>query len=138
MRRALAVAFSCVLVAACGGPSPSTDAGSTPDLSPVADDAAASDAMGAAPKWTSFAQQFFATYCVHCHGPGNTKRDYSQDAQVQRDAMLIACGVTPGPQPLAGCPAAPAPAQFPVGNGPFPTDDERNELVAWIAAGLPQ
>jgi hypothetical protein len=97
----------------------------------------ASDLATVAPTWSNFAQGFFATYCVQCHGPGNTKRDYSQYSQVSRDAATIACGVNPGPDPLQNCAAFPPPRQFPIGTGPFPSDDDRRRILDWIAAGLP-
>ncbi len=89
--------------------------------------------------WSNFAQTFFGTYCVHCHGPNTADkaRDYSQYSQVQRDASVIACGVNPGPNPLPNCAAFPPPRQFPIA-APYPTDDERSRIVNWIAAGLPQ
>jgi hypothetical protein len=91
----------------------------------------------ASPTWTNFAQGFFTTYCTSCHHAGNTNRDYTQLSQVHRDAMLIACGVWPGPAPYTGCGASPTPNQFPIGTGPHPSADERTRLVGWIAAGLP-
>jgi hypothetical protein len=97
----------------------------SPDLSPLPP-----------PTWANFAMGFIDTYCTHCHHAGNTMRDYTQLSQVQRDAAEIACGVNPGPTPLAGCAAFPPPRQFPIGP-PYPTDAERSRMVQWIQDGLP-
>ena len=122
--------FLCGLfLTACGG------ATSSPDLSTAPDMATAS--MPPAPTYSSFAQPFFSTYCVRCHPSATASpRDFTMYSVIQQNAHNIACGVSP--TPLAGCSGNPAPGQFPIGTGPFPTDDERNELVAWIMAGLPQ
>jgi hypothetical protein len=123
------------LYACSSTPAPGTDAGS---LGNTPSDAAPSTA-DAGDTWSSFAQGFFATYCVECHGAGNAKRDYSTLDNVVRDKDMIRCGVAPTQQP--GCGAAPAPKQFPISNAagtnPKPSDAERTRILAWIAAGLP-
>jgi len=90
--------------------------------------------------WGNYAQDFFATYCVECHEAGNTKRDYTTIDDVIRDQDEIACGVSP--TALAGCPSFPPPGQFPIDNAtktnPKPNTAEREQLVAWIKAGLAQ
>ena len=88
--------------------------------------------------WTSYAQGFFAMYCNSCHNPSGeaSQQDFSQYDQVMANASAIRCGVAPTRQ--SGCGVTPAPKQFPIGNGPFPSDAERSQLVAWIDAGLPQ
>jgi hypothetical protein len=86
--------------------------------------------------WASFAQSFFGTYCVQCHGAGNATRDYTLYEQVVRDTNLIRCGVAV--EKLDGCGDWPPPSQFPIGGGPYPTNEERSRLVAWLDAGAPQ
>jgi hypothetical protein len=124
----LALVFACgdddgsdTMAPADGGPLP-TDA-FTPVDAPAAD------------SWSSYAMGFFATYCVGCHDGGT--RDYRTIDEVIRDQDGIACGVSP--TALDRCDASsPSPGQFPVGAGPFPSDAERERLVAWIEAGLPE
>ncbi len=90
--------------------------------------------------WSNYAQGFFQTYCVECHHPGATMRDYTTITDVQRDAPIIRCGVAP--TLLSGCTGSPAPGQFPIsdatGTNPKPSSAERLRLVAWIESGLPQ
>lgn len=88
--------------------------------------------------WTSDAQTFFASYCVSCHKPGGQaqQQDFSQYDQVVANAATIRCGVASTMQ--SGCGSVPAPKQFPIGNGPKPSDAARDALVAWIDAGLPK
>jgi hypothetical protein len=91
--------------------------------------------------WDNFAAGFFQTYCVSCHnedGMGASSRDYTQISAVQAEASDIACGVVSAADWSArGCSGSPMAEQFPVGNGPSPTPDERARLVAWIDAGMP-
>jgi hypothetical protein len=114
---------------ACGDDGSSEMAGS---------DAGAVDAEAAGDTWTSFARDFFATYCVACHNDDPTHlRNYTMLADVRRDMEMLRCGIAPSALP--GCTAALAlPASFPVGDGPRPSDEERERLVAWIEAGLPE
>jgi hypothetical protein len=86
--------------------------------------------------WASWAQGFFSTYCTSCHGASDPSRDFRTIADVVRDQAIIRCGVAATVQP--GCGSSPAPKKFPIGTGPKPTDAERERVVAWIAAGLPQ
>jgi hypothetical protein len=123
--------------AACG--SPSNPPPPTVDAASSGVDAASSGDLAQAQSndtWGNYAQNFFATYCVGCHGPGNPNRDYSQYSQVQRDLAKIICGVGPVVEP--GCDGTIVPDQFPIGNGPKPSTMERTRLVAWINAGAPQ
>lgn len=83
------------------------------------------------PTWTNFASGFMETYCHACHGPGDALRDYSQLSMVRAEMDKIRCGVSPTALPGCTIPAR----QFPVGNGPKPSDDERNALVQWIDDG---
>lgn len=101
----------------------------------------ASSGTGAqADTWTNFASAFITTYCHECHGPGDASRDYSLLATVIDESAEIRCGVAATRPP--DCTGFPPPKQFPVSNGtndnPKPTDAERDRLVAWIEAGLPE
>lgn len=94
---------------------------------------------GTADTYANFADGFFTKYCVSCHGPTTTDqaRDYSSMTDITRDHAEIACGVAT--TALSGCSAYPvSPGQFPIGTGPKPTNTERDRLVAWIQAGMPQ
>jgi hypothetical protein len=90
--------------------------------------------------WGNFAEGFFATYCIECHGAGDTQRDYSTIDDVIRDKDGIACGVSA--TKLDGCASFPPPGQFPIDNAqhdnPKPDTATRARLVAWIQAGLPE
>jgi hypothetical protein len=90
--------------------------------------------------WGNFAEEFFATYCIECHGAGDAQRDYSTIDDVIRDQDEIACGVAP--TKLAGCASFPPPSQFPIDNAtktnPKPDTAARERLVAWIQAGTPE
>ncbi|NOY90160.1 MAG: hypothetical protein GXP55_03045 [Deltaproteobacteria bacterium] len=142
-RAALCLLF---LLTACGDDSSPVDATLPMDDAalPPADAASDADLMDSgvtpapdaamADTWTGFAQTFFADYCVACHAGGT--RDYRSMTEVMRDSSTIACGVSPTPR--AGCTGFPPPGQFPVGSGPKPSDAERERLVAWIDAGLPE
>jgi hypothetical protein len=103
--------------------------------------AQASSSTGAqADTWTSFASDFMTTYCHECHGSGDASRDYSLLATVMDESAEIRCGVA-AVRP-ADCTGFPPPKQFPIPNGandnPKPTDADRDRLVAWIEAGLPE
>jgi hypothetical protein len=91
---------------------------------------------GKADTYASFAKGFFDKYCVGCHDSSDPNRDYSSMTDITRDHAEIACGVAT--TKLAGCASFPPPEKFPIGTGPKPTNAERDQLVAWIAAGLPQ
>ena len=120
-------------LAACGG-------GGTPatsDLATPSDLAVTGALAGApAPTYAGFAQPFFVKYCISCHPSASSTRDFTQYSVLQQNAHNIACGVSP--TALSGCSGNPAPSQFPIGSGPFPTDDERRQLVVWVQDGLPQ
>ena len=93
---------------------------------------------GLADTYGNFAKGFFTKYCVACHSSTSSDqaRDYSSMTDITRDHSVIACGVAT--TKLAGCASFPPPRQFPIGTGAKPTDPERNRLVAWIQAGMPQ
>ncbi|HZO13469.1 MAG TPA: hypothetical protein VFB62_09420 [Polyangiaceae bacterium] len=90
--------------------------------------------------WSNYAYGFFETYCFECHGPGDQLRDYSMFQAVQAESATIRCGVAP--TLLSGCDGSPAPNQFPISNATNsnqkPNAAERDRLVAWIDAGMPQ
>lgn len=136
MRLILLLGATIAFSLGCDGEDPlvedaGTDAGPTvEDGGPPTGDAG----RPTADTWSSFAEGFFATYCTECHAGGT--RDYRTIDEVRRDADSIACGVSP--TMLDGCGSFPAPRQFPVGSGPFPSDAERERLIAWIAADLPE
>lgn len=114
----------------------SSTAISTTASSSVATTIGSSSTGAGADTWLSFANGFFTTYCHACHGPGDQLRDYSLLTEVMGESAKIRCG-TAVTRP-ADCNGAPGPKQFPIGNGPKPSDAERDRLVAWIDAGLPE
>ena len=129
VRAALLLGF--LVAAGCGG---SGDEPGAPDAAP--DDGAALDASSLT--YAAFAQPFFASYCTSCHQAGGAAHDLTTYAAVAADNGAIRCGVATSE--VSGCASSslPAPRQFPIGGGPFPTDGERDQLVAWIDLGLPQ
>jgi len=95
--------------------------------------------------WTSWASpDFFQTYCVSCHtaggagDPSGTNLDWTSYADVQLNANDIRCGVAVLQDPSWQCPNSIAAKQFPIGSGPKPSDVERDRLVSWIDAGVPE
>ena len=145
VRRAIAVALVAVL------PSCGSDDASSPGSGGAAGSggtagsggagaAGAAGAAGLADTWGSFAQGFFATYCIECHGAGDALRDYTTIDDVMRDKDSIRCGVASVAQ--SGCGSWPPPKQFPIDNAtqsnPKPPDADRDRLVAWLEAGLPE
>ena len=82
-------------------------------------------------------------YCASCHNDdnaGDAARNYRMLAAVMREKVDIACGVAKSnvDRTARNCPAgAPRANQFPVGNGPKPTNDERDRLLRWIDANTP-
>jgi hypothetical protein len=95
----------------------------------------------AADTWASYAQGFFATYCVECHSATvNPSLNFTEYAVVKANSATIRCGAAATMQ--TGCGVSPMPKQFPIPDAtmsnPIPTDAERDRLIAWIEAGLPQ
>jgi hypothetical protein len=149
----LSFAFAPLLLAlaACssssdGAPAPGTDSSTTSDTATVNDTGTRTDTStttdgtpaDAGDTWDSYANGFFAKYCIECHA--GTKRDYRTPDDVRRDLALIRCGVASTLQ--SGCTATdPKPKQFPINDStatnPKPTDAERDRIVAWLAAGAP-
>lgn len=106
-----------------------TDAGSEgTDTGPDDIDAAA---MG--DTWESWANEFVQTYCVECHA--RSPRDFHMLEEVRANAAVARCGVSD--VPLDDCSGWPPPRQFPVGDGPFPSDEERARFVRWVDDGAP-
>ncbi|MEM7156013.1 MAG: hypothetical protein AAF799_24385 [Myxococcota bacterium] len=91
----------------------------------------------AAPTWDNFAESFFESYCWECHGAGDALRDYTMLSVVESEAASIRCGTAPVGSMLDNCAGEPPAGQFPVG-ATLPTDEERQMLVDWIDAGLPE
>jgi hypothetical protein len=91
--------------------------------------------------WTNYADGFFKKYCVECHSPTvDPMYDFTQYVIVKKDSAIIRCGVAATQQ--SGCGVSPPPKQFPIsdmaGTNPKPSDAERDRIVAWIEAGLPE
>jgi len=139
---ALSLSFACF---GCGDdPAPLSDAGGALDAGRAdagtgdvdageADAGTSLDAAAPVDTWSSFAQGFFATYCVECHS--TSPKDFNLLADVRASAPRIRCGTSD--VTLATCtPSSPRARQFPIGSGPSPSDAERARIVAWIDAGL--
>ena len=134
-----------VIATACSSPSSPTDAGSDgppPNDSPSPQDVTS---VGTTDTWASWADtSFFQKYCDSCHMAGSTLEPampsnlyFTSQANVVANASVIRCGVCMTQDPTWGCAASPTAKQFPIGSGPFPSDAERNRVVAWITAGAP-
>jgi hypothetical protein len=130
--------------AACSSSSTAPAGGNTPTDSgsggsaDSASDGGADSASDGGDTWDSWAQGFFATYCVSCHAASDsTGRDFRSKAIVVSNKLEIRCGVSAMQDPSWACAASLPPRQFPIGNGPKPTDAERERAVAWITAGCP-
>lgn len=88
--------------------------------------------------WETGAADFFDAYCDECHDGQVSAKDFAVYDDVVEWSREIRCGVAPSSSSPSGCgPAMPAAAQFPVGSGPEPPDEEREEIVGWIDAGAP-
>jgi hypothetical protein len=143
-----------IALAACGSAGGAgSDAG--PDAGVQPSDGGAGDAgpdagLGdAGDTWTDYAQGFFASYCVSCHTVGgagdptaSVGLDFTQYAQVQANGPTIQCGVAVTQEAVWNCGGNPVPEQFPICNSgctnPKPSAAERDRLVAWISAGMPE
>jgi hypothetical protein len=95
--------------------------------------------------WDGWVQGFVEKYCVVCHSSSDpTGRDFTMLANVQKNASIIRCGITPPSgtwDPSWMCnPSFPPKGQFPLSTSPVkppPTDAERYRIIAWINAGTP-
>jgi hypothetical protein len=77
------------------------------------------------------------TYCVSCHH--TAPDDFRVYDDVVPLADKIACGVATAEIRPESCGDAWPPAeQFPAGDGPHPSDADRQEIVDWVAAGAPE
>jgi hypothetical protein len=82
-------------------------------------------------------------YCVACHNDdmaGVSWRNDRMPSAVSTEILFIACGLANSEtvRNLRGCPAsAPLARQLPVGDGPKPTDDERDRFLRWIDTNMP-
>lgn len=98
----------------------------------------------AADTWENFALPYMVKYCASCHNDdnqGDAQRNYRMFAAVMNESEEIACGSAKSQEvrDTLNCGGgAPRARQFPVGNGPRPTDEERDRLVQWLQAGLPE
>jgi hypothetical protein len=143
MRRVWALGFAALTgVAACssgqagngtGGTGGGAGGGTTATTA-----ASGTGGSGSTDTWTSYAQGFFAMYCVECHGASDPDgRDFTKLSVVQAQKAEIRCGVAP--VVLSGCSGFPPPKQFPISNAagtnPKPTDAERDRIILWIDAG---
>jgi hypothetical protein len=87
---------------------------------------------------------FFKLYCVSCHSaggqgdPSGSNLDWTSYPDVQLNANDIRCGVALAQDPSWNCPNSISAKQFPIGDGPKPSDVDRIRLVGWIDAGTPQ
>ncbi len=104
-----------------------------------------SGTTGGADTFTTWASpDFFQLYCVSCHSaghegdPSGSNLDWTTFSDVQLNSNDIRCGVAVTQDPSWQCPSSIVAEQFPIGNGPHPSDLDRIRLVAWINAGAPQ
>jgi hypothetical protein len=86
--------------------------------------------------WEGWAlPSFFEVYCNSCH-PGSSPRDFSDYDVVVANEEHIRCGVAP--EAIESCDHHIEPGHLPIGDGPYPSDDERWRLVEWMQAGMPR
>ena len=111
-----------------------SDTGTLEDAGEEVDAPMTTDAGAPGDTWSSFAEAFMQTYCVRCHM--SSPRDFRLLADVRANTVRARCGVSASS--LSDCGSGPPPRQFPVGSGPFPSDDERTRFVAWLDAGAPE
>ena|SRR5450432_412518 len=149
MRPAHLFAAAILCLSACSDSDTAQDAGpddaGASDAGPV--DAGALDAGGmdagldAGDTWNNYAMGFFQSYCVSCHSPTGGDpgdKNFTQYASVVKYSALIRCGVSTSHQADWNCPSNVLARQFPIGHGAMPQDSERDRLVAWIDAGMPE
>jgi hypothetical protein len=145
LRAFLPLLLACASCSSGATPSSTGDggvegAGEAPALvdSGGGNESGASDGTVAPDTWASYAAGFFVTYCVSCHNAHDaTGRDYDIQANVAKDKTAMRCGVAAAQDATWNCAASPVAKQFPIGNGPKPSDAERTRIVAWITAGEP-
>jgi hypothetical protein len=141
----LVLVFSGASCSSSAAPSPTGDGGieGTADAPAPIDsgdgnESGASDGTVVPDTWANYAGGFFVTYCVSCHNAqDSTGRDYNIQANVVKDKAVMRCGVASVQDPNWNCAPTPVAKQFPIGNGPKPSDAERARIVAWITAGEP-
>jgi hypothetical protein len=150
MRTAPMLVTAVLYLAACSTAEVGSDAGN-PDAgvpedggSDAGPDAGSADGgPDAGDTWNSYAMGFFQTYCISCHSPGGTDpntgdKNFTQYTSVVKYSAFIRCGVSNSHQSDWNCPSSISAGQFPIGSGPFPSSLERDRLVSWIDAGMPQ
>ena len=102
--------------------------------------AASSDApVVAADTWSNYAGELLrhVLQLVSQRAGPDRARLPACKAVVAANMAVMRCGVAAVQDPSWNCGTSAAPRQFPIGNGPKPTDAERARLVAWITAGEP-
>jgi hypothetical protein len=141
--RAIACALAGLVLTGCSSPHPSSPPpGEEVVLLPYPQD-------GGTVEWDGWAGTFVQDYCVQCHNPsasctGNGCHatgelpDFRDQAAIVSFASMIRCGISVEQDPSWGCGGTP-PEAFPLngGSNPFPTDEQRGLVVAWIDAGCP-
>jgi hypothetical protein len=99
-------------------------------------DESSSTGAAAIDTWENWAlPEYFEPYCIGCH-PGQSTRDFNMYEVVVENVDHIRCGSAP--TMLPDCDDHIEPGHLPIGEGPFPTDDERWRLVDWIDVGMPR
>jgi hypothetical protein len=134
MRASLLFAFvlSAAACSSSSAPSGSSTVADSGSVSSTGDSGASGDT------WENYAAGFFTAYCTSCHNSSDpTGRDFTVQATVLQNEVAMRCGVAVTQDPSWKCAASPVAEQFPIGNGPKPTDAERDRIVAWITAGEP-
>jgi hypothetical protein len=114
-----------------------TEAGSSETGSSGETSEAGSESTGTrVDTWEGWAlPEFFVPYCNDCH-PGSSPRDFGDYDVVAANEEHIRCGVAP--EAIEDCDHHIEPGHLPIGDGPFPSDDERWRLVEWMQAGMPR
>jgi uncharacterized membrane protein len=137
LRLASAPGLACaLLLAACGGSS---------QTGTVSSATGTTHAACVANGWTgltyaSFGQRFFGNYCTACHGASSADRhgappnvDFDTVAGIQDHAAQIDALAGENIAGTIRNTAMPPPGVAPA----LPSDEERQQLACWIAAGLP-
>jgi hypothetical protein len=148
MRPIHLLAAAALCLSACSETDAAQDAGTTDagtldagEVDAGAVDGGPDAGLDAGDTWNNYAMGFFQSYCVSCHSPSGGDpgdKNFTQYASVVKYSALIRCGVSTSHQTDWNCPSNVAVRQFPIGGGPRPQDAERDRLVAWIDAGMPE
>jgi hypothetical protein len=119
-----------------GSSAPGSTGASADETTAGGDDGSTTGAV-AMDTWENWAlPEFFDVYCNECH-PGQSTRDFTVYEMVVANEEHIRCGVAP--EAIRSCdPGHIEPGHLPIGDGPYPSDDERWRLVDWVLAGMPR